>query len=74
VRKIATRRLRTRDDLATDFAHPTNNHQALPARARAALDHVSEVVRIAVPVEASSLSVFPEDAPPQRGNIQIDLF
>jgi hypothetical protein len=42
--------------------------------ARAALDHVSEVVRIAVPVEASSVSVFPEDAPLQRGNIQIDLF
>src|SRR6516165_4936209 len=40
--------------------------------ARPALDHVSEVVRVAVPVEASSVSVFPEDAPLQRGNIQID--
>ena len=42
--------------------------------ARPALDHVSDVVRVAVPVEASSVSVFPEDAPLQRGNIQIDLF
>jgi hypothetical protein len=42
--------------------------------ARPAVDDVSRVVRIAIPVVASAISVFPDDAPLQRGNIQISLF
>jgi hypothetical protein len=42
--------------------------------ARPAVDDVSRVVRIAIPVVASGISVFPDDAPLQRGNIQISLF
>ena len=42
--------------------------------ARSIVDDVFKVVRFAVPVKASSASVFPDDAPLQRGNIQISLF
>jgi TIR domain len=44
------------------------------ALARPVVDEVAKVVRIAIPVKASSVMLFPEDAPLQRGNIQIDLF
>jgi hypothetical protein len=42
--------------------------------ARSIVDDVFKVVRFAVPVKASSASVFADDAPLQRGNIQISLF
>jgi hypothetical protein len=42
--------------------------------ARPIVNDVSKVVQFAIPVKAASVSLFPVDAPLQRGNIQVDLF
>jgi hypothetical protein len=42
--------------------------------ARPVVGEVSKLVEVAIPVKAQFISILPDDAPLQRGNIQIDLF
>jgi len=42
--------------------------------ARPARDDISRITKIAIPVRADRVSIFPDDAPLSRGNIQVDLF
>ncbi|HMF20566.1 MAG TPA: TIR domain-containing protein [Pseudolabrys sp.] len=42
--------------------------------ARPVASDVSKIVRFAIPIQATFVSMFPDDVPLQRGNIQIDLF
>jgi hypothetical protein len=43
-------------------------------QARPALDEVSRIVKMAIPVKASGLSLFAEDSPLRSGDIQVLLF
>jgi len=43
-------------------------------RARPAVDDVARVTKLAIPLKATSVSQLPDDAPLQRGDLQIDLF
>jgi hypothetical protein len=44
------------------------------AQARPIVDDVSKVIKVAIPIKAATVSLFPDDAPLQRGNFQVDLF
>ncbi len=59
--------------LATD-RRPDSSLVKTTTLARPIVDDVVNVVRLAVPGKADFVSLFPEDAPLQRGNVQVSLF
>jgi len=62
------------DEIPVPDRHPGLTLVRTTALARPIAGEVSKVVRLAIPVKASSVSVFPDDSAFQRGNIQVDLF
>jgi hypothetical protein len=62
------------EEVITPNRNPNTTLVKTTALARPVVEAVANVVRIAVPVKAETVILFPEDAPLQRGNIQIALF
>ena len=62
------------DEILVPDRHPGLTLVRTTALARPIASEVSKVVTLAIPVKASSVSLFPDDVAFQRGNIQIDLF
>jgi len=64
----------TLDEVVAPDRRPDTSLIKTTALARPIVDDVSKIIRIAIPIKATFVSLFPTDAPLQRGNIQIDLF
>jgi hypothetical protein len=64
----------TLDEVTAPDKHPGMTLVKTTTFARPIVDEVSEVVRRAIPVKAPSVSLFKDDAPLQKGHVQIDLF
>lgn len=62
------------DEVVAPDKRPDTSLIKTTALARPIVDEVSNLVRAAIPMKAPYVSVFPDDAPLQRGNIQISLF
>jgi len=62
------------NEVITPNRQPNTTLIKTTASARPAVDDVLKFVKIAIPVKAASVILFPDDATFQRGNFQIDLF
>lgn len=62
------------DEVVTPNRHPDMTLIKTTTLARPIVGDVFTIVRFAIPVKASSVALFPEDAPLRGGNIQISLF
>lgn len=62
------------DEVVAPDKRPDTSLIKTTALARPIVDAVSNLVRAAIPMKAQFVSVFPDDAPLQRGAIQISLF
>jgi len=64
----------TLDEVIAPDKRPGTSVIKTTTLARPIADDVSKVVRFAIPIQATFVSLLPDDVPLQRGNIQIDLF
>jgi len=62
------------DEVVTTNRNPDTTLLKTTTQARPALEDVVKIVKIAVPVKAASVSLFPEDSPLRSGDIQVLLF
>lgn len=62
------------DEVITPNRQPNTTLIKTTTLARPAVDDVLKVVKLAIPVKAGAVLLFPEDVAFKRGNIQIDLF
>jgi hypothetical protein len=62
------------DEVFAPDRHPGMTLVKTTTFARPVVDEVSRVVQSAIPVKASSVSLFRDDAPLGKGHVQIDLF
>jgi hypothetical protein len=62
------------DEVVTPNRHPDMTLIKTTTLARPIVGDLFTIVRFAIPVKASSVALFPEDAPLRGGNIQISLF
>jgi len=62
------------DEVVASDKRPGTSLIKTTTLARPIVDDVNRVVRLAIPENIEFLSVLPEDAPLQRGNVQVDLF
>jgi hypothetical protein len=64
----------TLDEVITPNRNPDTTLIKTTTQARPAVDAVSRIVRIAIPVKAGAVSTFPEDSALKSGDIQVLLF
>lgn len=62
------------DEVIAPSRQPGTTLIKTTTRARPVVDDVSRVTKLAIPTEAGAVTLFPDDAPLQRGDIQISLF